>query len=138
MKRITRGLAALMVFTAIFFPLELLGGQLEKRVVFAKGKTTAVYKGRLPLNLNYDAYFFPARKSQTLTVKLICEDPEAYMAIYEIKELGPDEDTSLANDDRSREWTGKLPVTGEYSVQVYDAAENGLNRFAYTIQISLR
>jgi predicted ATPase len=65
-------------------------------------------------------------------------DAEAYLAIYETKELGPDEDTILANDQRSREWTGRLPVKGEYSVQVYDASENGINRAAYTIEISLR
>jgi hypothetical protein len=98
----------------------------------------AVYRGKLPRDPDYDAYFFPARASQTLTVKLISDDPEAYVAIYETKQLGPDKDTVLANVERARNWSGRLPVTGEYSVQVYDPAENGLNRFAYKIEISLR
>jgi predicted ATPase len=116
-----------------------VGAGVEKRVVFPKGKTTVNYRGKTPLHEgNYDAYYFPAKKMQTLTVKLACDDAEAYLAIYETKELGPDEDTILANDLRSREWTGRLPVNGEYSVQVYDASENGVNRAAYTVEISLR
>jgi hypothetical protein len=128
----------LLVFSFVL-PPEVVGAGVEKRVVFPKGKTNVSYRGKLPLHEGiYDAYFFPAKKMQTLTVKLTCDDPEAFLAIYETKELGPDEDTILAYDQRSREWTGRLPVKGEYSVQVYDASENGINRAAYTLEISLR
>ena len=128
----------LLTFSLVF-PPEVLGAGIEKRVVFPKGKTTVSYRGKLPLHEgNYDAYFFPAKKGQTLTVKLTCDDPDGFLAIYETKELGPDEDTILASDQRAREWTGRLPVKGEYSVQVYDASENGINRAAYTIELSLR
>jgi hypothetical protein len=137
-RKIFNLFAILVLVTWILLSPEVFGLQLEKRVVFPKGKTAAVYQGKLPLNPNYDAYFFRARKSQTLAVKLTSDDPDAYLAIYETKVLGPDQDTILANDDHSREWRGRLPVTGEYSVQVYDASENGLNRFAYAIEISLR
>jgi hypothetical protein len=124
---------------AFVFPPEVVGAGVAKRVVFPKGKTAVSYRGKVPLQEgDYDAYFFPAKKMRTLTVKLTCDDPEAYLAIYETKELGPDADTILANDGRAREWTGRLPVTGEYSVQVYDASENGINRAAYTLEISLR
>jgi hypothetical protein len=130
-------MAAIVV--SMLLPREVLGAGVEKRVVFPKGKATVNYRGKTPLHEgNYDAYFFPAKRGQTLTVKLTCDDAEAYLAIYETKELGPDEDTILANDLRAREWTGRLPVTGEYSVQVYDASENGVNRAAYTVEISLR
>ena len=135
---------AIRVFTiclltiSLLFPPEVIGAGIEKRVVFPKGKTTVSYRGKMPRHGDYDAYYFPAKKRQTLTVKLTCDDAEAYLAIYETKEIGPDEDTILANDARSREWTGRLPVAGEYSVQVYDASENGINRAAYTIEISLR
>lgn len=133
-----RGLSIALLFASLVFPPEVSGAQIEKRVLFKKGKTSVTYKGKLPLNSGYDAYFFPAKKRQTLTVKLGSDDPDAYLAIYETRELGPEEDTILANGERSREWTGRLPVTGEYSVQVYDASENGINRAAYTIEISLR
>lgn len=137
-KKMFLALAMGLLFASMAFPPEVFGSQIERRVVIPKGKTTAVYRGKLPLDPNYDAYFFRARKSQTLTVKLTSDDPDAYLAIYETKELGPDEDTILANDQRSRQWSGRLPVRGEYSVQVYDAGENGLNRFAYRIEITLR
>jgi hypothetical protein len=134
-----RGLMMAAIVFSILLPREVLGAGIVKRVIFPKGKTTVSYRGKTPLHEgNYDAYFFPAKKMQTLTVKLVCDDAEAYLAIYETKELGPDEDTILANDLRSREWTGRLPVKGEYSVQVYDASENGINRAAYTLEISLR
>ena len=133
-----RGFAITMLFLAMAFPPEVLGDGIETRVVFPRGKTSVSYKAKLPRDYDYDSYFFPAKKRQTLTVKLACDDPEAYLAIYETRELGPDEDTILANDRRAREWTGRLPVTGEYSVQVYDSAENGINRAPYTIEISLR
>ena len=124
---------------SLLLPPEVIGAGVEKRVVFPKGRTSVSYRGKLPLHEgNYDAYFFPAKKLRTLTVKLTCDDPEAFLAIYETKVLGPDEDTVLAFDQRAREWTGRLPVTGEYSVQVYDASENGINRAAYTLDISLR
>lgn len=134
-----RRFAICSVFFAFVFPPEVLAGGIVKRVTFPKGKTTVSYRGKLPLkDYNYDAYFFPAKKMRTLTVKLTCDDPDGYLAIYETKELGPDEDTILANSERSRQRTGRLPVTGEYNVQVYDASENGINRAAYTIEISLR
>jgi hypothetical protein len=124
---------------SLAFPPEVFGAGVEKRVVFPKGRTSVSYRGKLPLREgSYDAYFFPSKKMRTLTVKLTCDDPEAYLAIYETKVLGPDEDTILANDRRAREWTGRLPVNGEYSVQVYDVSENGINRAAYTLEISLR
>lgn len=137
-SRISQSFVICLVVFAFIFPPEVLGGGIEKRVTLPKGKTTVSYRGKLPLHSDYDAYFFPAKKQQTLTVKLTCDDPDAYLAIYETKKLGPDEDTILANDTRSREWSGRLPVKGEYSVQVYDASENGINRAAYTIEISLR
>lgn len=135
------GIRLLMMVTllaSLIFPREVAGTEVEKRVFFPRGRSGATYKGKLPERSDYDSYFFPAKKGQLLTVKLTSEDPEAYLAIYETKQLGPAEDTILANNERSREWSGRLPVNGEYSVQVYDAVENGLIGFAYKIQISLR
>jgi hypothetical protein len=116
----------------------IVEAQIEKRVVFTTRKPVAIFKGRLPLDPAYDSYFFRAHKGQTLTIKLTSNDPDAYVAIYETKDLGPVEDTIVANDIRSREWAGRLPITSEYSVQVYDAGENGLTRFPYTLVITLR
>ena len=71
---------------------------IEKRVVFAKGKYSATYAHKLPSRYaDYDAYVLRAKKGQTLTVKLHADDPNAYISIYEIKVLGPDEDSMIGD-----------------------------------------
>jgi hypothetical protein len=62
-------------------------------------------------------------------------------AIYETKELGPDEDMILPNNENLRLFTGKLPITSEYSVQVYGVSsidDKDPTGAAYTIEISIR
>ena len=118
----------------------MLRAQVEKRVVFAKGKSSATYRGRLPRNYaDYDAYFFRATRGQTLTVKLTTTDPGAYLAIYETKQLGPDEDMISAGEEYPRDWSGKLPISSEYSVQIYGVSESDKNstRAAYSIEITI-
>ena len=128
--------------TSIVFPLAVFGAQIESRVIFKKGKTLAVFSGKLPRNYaDYDAYVLRARKGQTLTVKLNAADPNASITIYETKEFGPDEDMISPANKNLRQFTGKPPITSEYSVQVYgvdssDAPSSSVA--AYTIQITLR
>lgn len=132
---------ALLVGSFIFSPA-VSWAQVSKRVVFAKGKMSVSYRGKLPRKYTYyDSYVLRAKKGQVLSVKLTSKDPDAYFAIYETRELGPEEDAILANDEQSREWSGKLPIKSEYSIQVYgvgsidDVDSSGA---AYTIEISLR
>jgi hypothetical protein len=130
---------ALLLISFVFSPAGL-GAKVEKRVVFAKGKTSATYAGKLPpYAADYDAYFFRARAKQRLSIKLTTTDPDAYLAVFETKTLGPAEDTILANDKKSREWSGDLPISSEYSVQVYStSSDRKSSGAAYTIEISLR
>jgi hypothetical protein len=113
-----------------------------KRVQFAKGKTSAVYKGKLPRNYgDYDYYVLRARKGQTLTFRLITDDPDASVVVFETQKLGPDEDGITPDEPKPlREWSGKLPITSEYSVQIYgpdDFDKKGTGK-AYTIEISVK
>lgn len=133
-----RLLAILLLTVALVYPPEIFADGIVKRVVFGKGKSSAAYRGKLPKQFDYDAYVLRARKSQVLSVKLISDDAEGFLAIYETQEYGPDEDTILEYGERRKEWSGRLPITSEYSVQVYDASENGVNRAPYTIEISIR
>lgn len=120
----------------------LVNAQVERRVVFAKGKNSATHSGKLPRNYaDYDAYVFRAKRGQTLSVKLTSSDPIAYVVVYETKQLGPDEDMiSAGPDEFQREWSGALPITSEYSVQVYGVRSSGerSNRTTYTLEISLK
>jgi hypothetical protein len=133
-----RILALVLLLSSFILPPDVLGGGVEKRVVFPKGKTSITYRGKVPFNGDRDSYVVRAAKGKTLSVKLISDDAEAFIAIYETKVLGPDEDTVLGYDKKASDWAGKVPVTGEYDVQVHDTSENGINRAAYSIQISVK
>lgn len=138
---ISRGLAIVLLTGSFVFSPEVSGAEMTKRVVFAKGKTSVSYKGELPRNYaNYDSYYFRAKKGQTLSLKLTTADPHAYLAVFETKELGPDEDAILANDEKSRQWSGKLPIKSEYSIQVYGVStiDDDSSGAAYTLEITLR
>jgi len=131
---------ALLIASFVYSPA-VSGAEVSKRVVFARGKTSISYRGKLPRKYaDYDSYVLRAKKGQALSVKLTSADPDAYFAVYETQELGPDEDAILANDEKSREWSGKLPIKSEYSVQVYGVSsiDDGDSGAAYTIEISLR
>lgn len=136
-----RSLAIVLLVVSFVFSPEVLGAEVTKRVVFPKGKKSVSYKGKLTREYaSYDSYLLRAQKGQTLTVKLTTADRDAYFAIYETKMLGPDEDAILANDEKSRRWSGKLPIKSEYSVQVYGVStiDDDSSGAAYTIEISLR
>ncbi|MGI8641120.1 MAG: hypothetical protein ACR2MG_14390 [Pyrinomonadaceae bacterium] len=138
---ISRLVIALIVVSFVFSP-EVSGAEITKRVVFPKGKKSVSYKGKLPREYaSYDSYVLRAKKGQTITVKLTTTDRDASFAIYETKELGPDEDTILPNNEMLRLFTGKLPITSEYSVQVYGVSsidDRDTSGADYTIEISLR
>lgn len=115
---------------------------IEKRIAFTKARTTFTLRGKLPRRTaDYDAYVFRARKGQTITVKLTTTDRDAAFAIFELKEFGPDEDMIVPANDLTRIYTGKLPITSEYAVQVYGRAfskDGTASGAAYTIEITLK
>lgn len=116
-------------------------GQAVKRVQFQKGQSSANFKGSLPRGYaDFDAYILRARKGQVLSVKLITDDMDAYLIVYETKLLVPDEERQTPEGDNTREWSGKLPITSEYSVQIYgtrDVNKKGTGK-AYQLEISIR
>ncbi|CAN5714731.1 hypothetical protein BH18ACI1_BH18ACI1_16840 [soil metagenome] len=141
-QTIHRLIIALLVVSFVFSP-EVSGAEITKRVVFPKGNKTSVsYKGKLTREYaSYDAYLLRAKKGQPLSVKQTTPDRDASFAVYETKELGPDEDTILPNNETLRRFTGKLPITSEYSVQIYGISsidDRDASGAAYIIEISLR
>lgn len=132
-------LVILLVLSFIFSP-EVLGRETGKNVVFPKGKNSVSYSGRLPRNYaDYDYYVLKGKAKQTVTVKLKTANPDAFIRIFETEnELGPDEDM-ITGEAIGKEWSGKLPVSSKYSIQVYGAQEGSTsNREPYTIEISLK
>lgn len=137
-----RSLSIFLVAVAILMPSDLLASGVEKRVVFPKGKTTVSYRGKLPRKYaDYDAYVLKARKGQTLGIKFTTEESKASFAIYELNELGPEEDTIAAQDQTLRSHSVKLPITSKYAVQIYGVTsidDGNSSQSPYTIEISLR
>lgn len=130
-----------MAIMGLLFPPEVLADN-GQRVVFPRGKDSVTLSGKLPRKYaDYYYYLVRARKGQTLTVSLDSADPGAHLAIYETKKLGPDEDTILAPTDHPREWSGELPITSDYSIQVYGVREvddKSAKGLPYTITITIR
>ncbi len=138
-KNVNALAVGLLLFLALAFSAQ---AQTVKRVQFQKGKTVASFKGKLPLQYaDYDAYVLRARKGQTLSVKLITDDADASITVYETKILGPGEDAITPEEPKPlSEWSGKLPLTSEYSVQIYgppNFAQKGTGK-TYTIEISVK
>ena len=131
-----------LIFVSIAAAPEVSGVEITRRVAFPKGKTSVIYKGKLTTEYaSYDSYVVRAKKGQTLSVKLTTTDRNASFAIYETQEFGPDEDTILPNNPTLRLFSGKLPITSEYSVQVYGVSsieDRNPTSAPYTIEISLR
>lgn len=138
---VLRNLAAVLLVASFIFPPEALGQDVTKRVVFPRGKTSVSYNGKLQrIYTGYDSYIFRAKRGQTLSVKLATADPGAILAIYETKVMDPVENTIAGNDQKLREWSGKLPVNDQYEVQVYvvSAIDENASGAASTITIALR
>lgn len=129
------------VFSILMFEA-VVDAQVVKNVRFAKGKYSASYRGNLPRNsTDYDAYVFRAKRGQTLTFKLTTAEPDAWVTVYETQdEIDPTEDIVPADIEHPRSWSGRLPVTSEYSVQVYGVRRHGgpSKRSAYAIEITIR
>lgn len=141
MSHIYRLSTVALLVVASISAADVYGQEISKRVVFKKGQSSATFNGKLPQgHSDYDSYLLNARKGQTITVKLTCADQRAAFAVYETKELGPDEDTIFAPNKNERQFTGKLPVTSEYSVQVYGATftdDGDSSQAPYTLEIAV-
>lgn len=105
-------------------------------VKFAKGASSATIKGSFA---GYDSvhYTLDARAGQTMTVTL-AGSSNANFNVFAPGDA-PGAATALgSNADRG--WTGKLPKTGTYTVQVYQmraSARRG-EKVPYTITVSIR
>lgn len=105
-------------------------------VKFAKGASSATMKGSFA---GYDSvhYTLDARAGQTMTVTL-AGSSNANFNVFAPGDA-PGVATALgSNADRG--WTGKLPKTGTYTVQVYQmraSARRG-EKVPYTITVSIR
>ena len=101
-----------------------------QRVRFARGRTTAILKGAVVRGTK-DRYILGARAGQTMIVHLTSREKNAEFLIQDPNGTAVEGlDDGLADTD----WTGELPVSGDYSIWVSPTRGNA----TYTLEITIR
>ncbi len=105
-------------------------GGKQKRVQFARGRTTAVLKGTV-LRGTYDRYFLEARKGQTMIIHITATEKNAVFSI-----LDPSATALPGAEEGSdtRDWSGTLPQSGNYAIWVGPTRGNA----TYTLEVTIR
>ena len=119
----------LLIATALCTP-NLTAAQdkttLNKKVVFPKGRTTAVLKASIKKGTNHH-YLLRARAGQTMTVHLAAK--QCGFTVYL-----PNEGAAIEEADGVTDWSGELPESGEYTIEV--ATDARLT--PYTLEVTIR
>ena len=137
-----RRLAPLAIIVGILSALIVSGEQIgggqtssspkgkTQRVRFARGRTTAVLRGAV-VRGTQDRYILGARAGQTMTVHITSREDNAVFTI-----LSPDA-TALEGAEEgtdATDWTGRLPLNGDYSIWVGPTRGNA----TYTLEVTIR
>lgn len=101
-----------------------------QRVRFARGRTTVVLKGAV-VRGTQDRYILGARGGQTMIVHITSREKNAVFAI-----LGPDGSALQGAEEGTdaTDWTGTLPMSGDFSIWVGPTRGNA----TYTLEVTIR
>jgi len=136
MRRSVALVIGLLMFVTLVVSGQTGGGQTgtpkgkTQRVHFARGRTTAVLHGGV-VRGTQDRYILGARADQTMIVHITSREKNAVFTI-----LGPD-GTALQGTEEgadATDWTGTLPLNGDYSIGVGPTRGNA----SYTLEITIR
>lgn len=121
---------AVVLFTLSILVTAVAQTGTTKRVRFPKGRTTAIVKGAV-VRATQDQYILGARRGQTMIVHITSLEKNAVFAI-----LGPG---GVALDGAEEgadvmDWTGELPMSGDYSICVSPTRGNA----TYTLEVTIR
>lgn len=123
--RLTILLVVLMLATATVTFAE----GVRKRIKFARGRTSTVINNAV-LRDEVDEYILTARAGQKMKVDISSVEDNASFEI-----VGPDK-TQLPRagfDDDARHWTGELPESGDYVIEVAPTRGNATYRLKVEI-----
>lgn len=101
---------------------------LTKRVRFARGRTTATYKNSVVRGTR-DRYTLGARAGQKMSVHITSVENNAVFDIYT-----PQGGTLVGEGEDSTDWSGTLPASGDYVVEVGGTRGNA----TYTLKVTVR
>lgn len=117
--------AMLLVITSIE---TLAARDRTRRIRFESGRTTKVIKDAV-VRGDRDRYILHARAGQTLIVHITSVENNAVFDIYR-----PGGKRTLENAQESADWTGSLPRTGDYIIEVGGTRGNA----TYTLEVTIR
>jgi hypothetical protein len=111
--RVRGGLGA----TGLWFVLMglVFASERSYRIQFARGHNSAVVKGSV-VRGERDGYRLRAKVGQTMSVRLTSLESNAVFSIYPPGRRRPLPGTQDGAD--ATRWTGKLPKSGEYLIQI--------------------
>ena len=124
MKTLIFSLFALLIFSAAAFGQK--GESVEKRVKFARGKSSVTMKGLIADRMTTNLYIVKARAGQTLTVVFNSARKDADVCI-----LFPNGSQDLCGRQK---YSVKLNDDGDYQILVDSKREN----LAYTLTVSVK
>lgn len=130
MYRIAVKQAAVLVLTFLLLFTAIAQTGRTQRVRFPRGRTTAVLKGAV-VRATQDQYILGARGGQSMIVHITSREKNAVFAI-----LGPDA-TALPGAEEgadATDWSGALPLSGDYSIWVSPTRGNA----TYTLEVTIR
>jgi hypothetical protein len=111
-KQLLHLLAIVLIVT--FAPSSIAQSGGTKRVRFAKGHTSATYKGAV-IRGTRDRYLVGAKGGQMMTVRIMSEERNA---VFSIAEPGGAFLKGAGEEDDATHWTGKLPSSGDFAIEV--------------------
>ena len=101
-------------------------GGVKKQIVFRRGQTSAMVKGRV-VRMDRDIYTVSAREGQKMAVSITSIENNAAF------DLRSPDDTSLCGTSFVKQWSGKLPATGNYTIEV--GPERGNTTYKLNVSI---
>ncbi|PYS79727.1 MAG: hypothetical protein DMF66_01740 [Acidobacteria bacterium] len=124
-----------IIFTALlcFFSVAALaqGGTVtERRIRFARGRTTAVEKGAIAY-AHSDVYTLGARRGQTMSLHIASANRQVVFS------LTAPSGTPVEGAFTVRDWSGELPESGDYTITVVNNREHSAAS-AYTLEVTIR
>ncbi len=101
---------------------------VSKRITFPAGGTSASAQGSLPVN-GMDRYVLRALAGQTMTVNAVAAQGEVILIIF-----GVDGTVLISDHAGTTSWTGRLPLTEDYNIDVRSVGTTTAN---YTVTFSI-
>jgi hypothetical protein len=121
-----------LVVTALLLLVTASGTQAQsdrtRRVRFPRGRTTTVIKDAV-VRGTQDRYILRASAGQTLTVHITSLEDNADFNVYRTGSR-----RTLEGAQETTDWSGELPRTGDYTIEVGPTRGNA----TYTLEVTIR